>query len=79
MTKPITAADVTREALKILEHELDRSKYERINMQTRDGEVYEFCNVKDGWSVIRVGMDTTALKNGMTEDEMYATLKLLRK
>ena len=77
MTKPITAADVTREALKILEHELAPKYREKITLQTKDGEIYEFCDYA-GWTLFKRGVDH-ALKCAMTEDEMYATIKLLRK
>ena len=79
MTKPITAADVTREALKILEHELAPKYREKITLQTKDGEIYEFCDYRTGWALFKGGSRGEALKGGMTDDEMFAMMKLLRK
>jgi len=82
MPKPtglLTVADITRDALKILEQELTPKYRERIHLQTKDGEMYEFCDYVDGWVLFKRDGSDNALKSGMTEDEMFATLKLLRK
>ena len=80
MPKPtglLTVADITRDALKILKEQLEPKYRERIHLQTKDGEIYEFCDYA-GWTLFKRGVDH-ALKCNMTEDEMYATIKLLRK
>ena len=70
----LTIDQIKKEALNVLEEEL--SPYaERITLTNRRNEMYTFRLYKDGWE-FRVG--SKVMESRLTDDEMFAHLKLLR-
>ena len=74
MTSLLTIEAITKEALSVLEEELFPYS-ECITLTNRSNEMYTFRLYKDGWE-LRVGKEV--MESRLTDDEMFAHLKLLR-
>lgn len=79
MSKPISVDEMTKELRMLLDDAFKPQPSRVLIFDTRTA-IYEINEYPDGWSLQRSGAEgtRTILKDGMTEEEMWMILKLLK-
>jgi hypothetical protein len=77
MTKPLTIEAVTKQALSVLEDELKREHPTKSYVLNTNESKYTFRKYQRGWMLYN-DKDLRPLLEGLTDQEMWAHIKLLR-